>query len=46
MASEDVEEPKFQYVPDTPHVSPLVPRTQAMSQSMLLLWDMAMVWVP
>ena len=34
---EDVEEPEFQYVPDTPHVSPLVPGTQALSQSMLLL---------
>ena len=37
MATEDVEEPEFQYVPDTPHVSPLVPGTQALSQSMLLL---------
>ena len=37
MATEDVEEPEFVYVPDTPHVSPLVPGTQAMSQSMLLL---------
>ena len=36
MASEDVEEPEFQYVPDTPHVSPLA-GTQALSQSMLLL---------
>merc|ERR1711881_797736 len=32
MANEDVEEPEFQYVPDTPHVSPLVPGTQALSQ--------------
>ena len=37
MATEDVEEPEFQYVPDTPHISPLVPGTQALSQSMLLL---------
>jgi len=34
---EDVEEPEFQYVPDTPTISPLVPGTQALSQSMLLL---------
>ena len=37
MATEDVEEPEFQYVPDTPHISPLVPGTQALSQSMLLM---------
>ena len=34
---EAVEEPEFQYVPDTPHVSPLVPGTQAVSMSMHLL---------
>lgn len=34
---EDVEEPEFQYVPEAPHVSPLIPGTQALSQSMLLL---------
>lgn len=35
--AEDVEEPDFQYVPATPLVSPQVPGTQALSQSMLLL---------
>jgi tyrosine-protein phosphatase non-receptor type 4 len=34
---EEVEEPEFQYVPETPHISPLVPGTQALAQSMLLL---------
>ena len=34
---EEVEEPEFQYVPETPHISPMVPGTQALAQSMLLL---------
>ena len=34
---EDVEEPEFQYVPETELVSPQIPGTKALSQAMLLL---------
>lgn len=34
---EEVEEPEFQYVPEAPHISPQIPGTKALSQSMLLL---------
>ncbi|XP_040569393.2 LOW QUALITY PROTEIN: tyrosine-protein phosphatase non-receptor type 4-like [Lepeophtheirus salmonis] len=34
---EDVEEPEFQYVPETPRIVSAPPGTQALSQSMLLL---------
>ena len=34
---EEVEEPEFQYVPETPHISPMGPGPQALAQSMLLL---------
>jgi tyrosine-protein phosphatase non-receptor type 4 len=35
--NEEVKEADFQYVPDTPRISPLVPGSQALAQSMLLL---------
>ncbi|KFM70585.1 hypothetical protein X975_16446, partial [Stegodyphus mimosarum] len=34
---EDVEEPDFQYIPDAPHVSSKVPRSDVLAESMLLL---------
>lgn len=34
---EDVEEPDFQYIPDVPHVSAKVPRSDVLAESMLLL---------
>lgn len=36
---EDVDEPEFQYVPQTPHVSDCVPRSDKLQQSVLLLAD-------
>lgn len=36
---EDVDEPDFQYVPETPHVSDSVPRSDLLNQSLLLLKD-------
>ncbi|GFQ67997.1 tyrosine-protein phosphatase non-receptor type 4, partial [Trichonephila clavata] len=36
---EDVEEPDFQYIPDARHVSSKVPRSDVLSESMLLLSD-------
>lgn len=34
---EDIEEPDFQYIPDVPHVSSKVPRSDVLAESMLLL---------
>lgn len=36
---EDVDEPEFQYVPQTPHVAEFVPRSDLLHQSVLLLRD-------
>uniref|UniRef100_A0A914W534 Tyrosine-protein phosphatase 1 n=2 Tax=Plectus sambesii TaxID=2011161 RepID=A0A914W534_9BILA len=38
-AGEEVDEPDFQYVPDTPHVADSVPRSDLLNQSLLLLKD-------
>lgn len=34
---EDIEEPDFQYIPDAPHVSSKVPRSDVLAESILLL---------